>query len=181
MLNNNNLNTNYDSLNNISISINNPNIINTLLKKIYKNRKILIRNILLIINLAASIVYFYLASYFYGQFKLSNYNNILFDIYCITLPIYFSIIRNIYIYLTTYNKTLCSGFYCILSHIILESLFLIIGIYEVYYVLKKDNIYFLIKNTNIYKFINYSIYLQSINELVLLIILLIIIFNILKN
>nr|UZT28931.1 hypothetical protein [Nucleocytoviricota sp.]UZT29271.1 hypothetical protein [Nucleocytoviricota sp.] len=72
------------------------------------------------------------------------------------------------------KKTYCNAIFCILTHIIFETLFLLWGIYEIFYFPKNiDNkeAYNYLINSNIYIILKYTLFYQIIYEFILIIIL----------
>ena len=158
--------------NNIYQSFNDINLIENSFQN-YSNKFLILKYLLLFIVFSFYVIYFYLVSIYFGE--LENKNNYkTFSLYCILIAIYIVIIRNTYLYLKNVKKTYCNAIFCILTHIIFETLFLIWGICEIFYfpknIINKQSYNNLI-NSNIYIILKYTLFYQIIYEFILFIIL----------
>jgi hypothetical protein len=97
--------------NNIYQSFNDINLIENSFTN-GNNKFLIIKYLLLFLVCSFYIIYFYLASMYFGEFKNKN-NYITFIFYAILIPIYIVFIRNIYLYLKNVKKTYCNAIWCI--------------------------------------------------------------------
>lgn len=149
------------------------NDINLIQNSFTNKKNLFLKYLLLSTIFSFYLAYFYLVSIYFSELKNKN-NYQTFSLYCILIPIYTVIVRNIYLYLKTVKKTYCNTIWCILSHIIFETLILLWGIYEIFYFPKnldnKESYNYLI-NSNIYVILKFTLYYQIIYQFILIILL----------